>query len=146
MRETLEDDITGNLWRTKNCIELTQFLESRGKYELERSGSSMRLCRHLSCKYWAKNEHKIINNCLKWQKLYLERQQTFDCILCSHISELGIEPTLIRSALKRGIRLCLLLLDLSDFWVNSCNLKFLLLKDRWRHIGYHSPFILTVPV
>jgi hypothetical protein len=32
-----------------------------------------------------------------------------------HISELGSAPTLIRSALKRGIRLSLLLLDLSDF-------------------------------
>jgi hypothetical protein len=36
-------------------------------------------------------------------------------IVCTYILELGIEPTLIRSALKRGIRLYLLLLDLSDF-------------------------------
>jgi hypothetical protein len=31
MPETLEDDIAENLWKTKNCIELTQLLESRGK-------------------------------------------------------------------------------------------------------------------
>jgi hypothetical protein len=39
-------------------------------------------------------------------------------------------PTLIGSTLKRGIRLCLLLLDLSDFGVSSYNLKFMLLKNR----------------
>jgi hypothetical protein len=42
--------------------------------------------------------------------------------VCIHISELGTEPILIRSALKRGIRLCLLLLDLSDFGVSSYDL------------------------
>jgi hypothetical protein len=31
------------------------------------------------------------------------------------IASCGTKPTLIRSALKRGIRLCLFLLDLSDF-------------------------------
>jgi hypothetical protein len=35
--------------------------------------------------------------------------------VCTHILELGTEPTLTRSALKRGIRLCPFLLDLSDF-------------------------------
>jgi hypothetical protein len=48
-------------------------------------------------------------------KLYLERRQIYNCIMCTPISELDTEPTLIRSTLKRGIRLYLLLLDSSDF-------------------------------
>ena len=59
-------------------------------------------------------------------------------MVCTHISELGTEPMLIKSALKRDIRLCILLFDLSDFWVSSYDLKFLCLKDRWRHTGYHA--------
>jgi hypothetical protein len=31
-----------------------------------------------------------------------------------------------------------MLLDLSDFWVSSYDLKFLLLNNRWRHTGYHA--------
>jgi hypothetical protein len=58
--------------------------------------------------------------------------------MCTHISELGTEPTLIRSALKRGIRLCRLLLNLSDFCMSSYDLKFLLLKDRRHHTGFHA--------
>jgi hypothetical protein len=59
-------------------------------------------------------KHKIIKNCLYWPKLYLERKRICNCIVCTHVSELGTAPTLIRSALKRCIRLCLLLLGLSE--------------------------------
>jgi hypothetical protein len=112
----------------------------------------MRFYRHLTCKFRAKSEHKIIKTACSGKNLYLERRQICNCIMCTHISELRCllpvccvhcggpcakghfihawalwtqsssssselvsAPTLIRSTLKRGIRLCLLLLDLSDF-------------------------------
>jgi hypothetical protein len=92
----------------------------------------MRFCKHLTCKFWAKNQKLlIVAKTLSWKEANLQLHHV-------HILELGTELTLIRSALKRGIRLCLLLLDLSDFWVSSYDLKFLFLKDRWCHTEYHA--------